>query len=122
MQQPEKLDLKSLDITQKKKQQFKQLFPEVFREDEIDFEHLKRLLSKDWDLNNAGKERFGLQWPGKADCMKIIQQPSIATLKPDRKESVNFDETENLFFEGDNLEVLKLLQKSYFSKVKNDLH
>jgi adenine-specific DNA-methyltransferase len=117
-QQPEKLDLKSLDITQEKKQKFKQLFPEVFREDEIDFEHLKRLLSKEWNLNNAGKERFGLQWPGKADCMKIIQQPSIATLKPDREESVDFDETENLFIGGDNLEVLKLLQKSYFGKVK----
>src|SRR5690625_6382378 len=50
--------------------------------------------------------------------MKTIQQPSIATLRPDREESVNFDETENLFIEGDNLEVLKLLQKSYFGKVK----
>lgn len=114
-QKPEKLNLKSLDITEDKKQQLKQLFPEVFREDEIDFDHLKRLLGK-WV--EPGQERFGLQWPGKAECMKIIQQPSIATLKPDREESVNFDETENLFIEGDNLEVLKLLQKSYFGKVK----
>jgi adenine-specific DNA-methyltransferase len=112
---PEKLDLRSMDITDEKKQQLKQLFPEVFREDKVDFDHLKRVLGEWVD---PGKERFGLQWPGKAECMKTIQQPSIATLRPDREESVNFDETENLFIEGDNLEVLKLLQKSYFGKVK----
>ena len=112
---PQKLDLRSMDITEEKKQQLKQLFPEVFREDKIDFDHLKRVLGEWVD---PGKERFGLQWPGKAECMKTIQQPSIATLRPDRAESVNFDETENLFIEGDNLEVLKLLQKSYFGKVK----
>lgn len=114
-QSPEKLDLRSMDITDEKKQQLKQLFPEVFREDKVDFDHLKRVLGEWVD---PGKERFGLQWPGKAECMKTIQQPSIATLRPDREESVNFDETENLFIEGDNLEVLKLLQKSYFGKVK----
>lgn len=112
---PEKLDLRSMDITDEKKQQLKQLFPEVFREDKVDFDHLKRVLGEWVD---PGKERFGLQWPGKAECMKTIQQPSIATLRPDREESVNFDETEHLFIEGDNLEVLKLLQKSYFGKVK----
>ncbi|WOV90287.1 MAG: site-specific DNA-methyltransferase [Candidatus Zeuxoniibacter abyssi] len=66
----------------------------------------------------SDKERFGLQWHGKAECMRIIQQPSIATLKPARDKSSDFDKTENLFIEGDNLEVLKLLQKSYFGKVK----
>lgn len=59
-----------------------------------------------------------MNWPGKADCFKTIQQPSIATLVPARDESVDFDTTENLFIEGDNLEVLKLLQKSYLGKVK----
>jgi len=112
---PQKLDLRSLDITEVKKQQLKQLFPEVFRQDTIDFDHLKRVLGEWVD---PGKERFGLNWPGKAECMKTIQQPSIATLRPDREESVNFDDTEHLFIEGDNLEVLKLLQKSYFGKVK----
>src|SRR5690625_4113599 len=112
---PEKLDLRSMDITDEKKRQLKQMFHEVFREDKVDFDHLKRVLGE-WV--EPGIERFGLQWPGKADCMKTIQQPSIATLRPDREESVNFDETENLFIEGDNLEVLKLLQKSYFGKVK----
>lgn len=112
---PEKLDLRSMDITEEKKEQLKQLFPEIFREDVIDFDHLKRVLGEWVD---PGKERFGLNWPGKAECMKTIQQPSVATLRPDREESVNFDETEHLFIQGDNLEVLKLLQKSYFGKVK----
>jgi adenine-specific DNA-methyltransferase len=119
MEQPEKMKLTSMDVAGEKREELKQClkrrFPEVFAEDKIDFDQLKRVLGEWVD---AGKERFGLNWPGKADCMKIIQQPSIATLKPCREESVNFDETENLFIEGDNLEVLKLLQKSYFGKVK----
>jgi len=119
MDQPEKMKLTSMDVAEEKREELKQClkrrFPEVFAEDKIDIDQLKRVLGEWVD---AGKERFGLNWPGKAECMKIIQQPSIATLKPCREESVNFDETENLFIEGDNLEVLKLLQKSYFGKVK----
>ena len=107
--------LLSADIAQEKRDALKQLFPEVFTEDKIDFEQLRRVMG-DWV--EPGKERYGLNWPGKAECMKVIQAPSIATLKPARKESVNFDETENLFIEGDNLEVLKLLQKAYFGKIK----
>ncbi len=112
---PEKVDLQSMDISEEKRAQLKQIFPEIFHEDKIDFNQLKRVLGDDIDVGN---ERFGLHWAGKADCLKIIQQSSIATLKPVRDDSVNFDETENLFIEGDNLEVLKLLQKSYFNKVK----
>ncbi len=115
MTEPEKVNLESLDIARKKREQLKELFPEVFSEDKVDFDQLKRVLGE-WV--EPTKERFGLNWPGKAECMKIIQQSSIATLKPARDESVNFDDTENLFIEGDNLEVLKLLQKSYFGKVK----
>jgi len=66
----------------------------------------------------VGKERYGMNWPGKADCFKAIQRPSLGTLLPVREESVNFDETENMIIEGDNLEVLKLLQKSYQGKIK----
>ena len=113
--QPEKMSLTSMDIPEEKREALKQLFPEVFTEDKIDFDQFKRVLGE-WV--EPGKERFGLTWPGKTDCMKIIQSPSVATLKPDREESVNFDETENVFIEGDNLEVLKLLQKAYFGKVK----
>ena len=90
-------------------------FPECLSEGRIDFETLRRALG-DWV--EAGNERFGLVWPGKAQCMRIIQQPSAATLKPDRSESVDFESTDNVFIEGDNLEVLKLLQKSYFGKIK----
>lgn len=92
-----------------------QSFPECVSEGHIDFEQLKRALGT-WV--EASNERFGLVWPGKAECMKIIQQPSYATLKPAREESVDFDSTNNVFIEGDNLEVLKLLQKPYFGKIK----
>ncbi len=115
MAEAEKVKLESMDIAEEKREQLKSLFPEAFTEGNIDFEQLKRALGQ-WV--EPGKERFGLNWPGKAECMKIIQQPSVATLKPARDESMNFDGTENLFIEGDNLEVLKLLQKSYFGKVK----
>lgn len=119
MTEPQKLDLKSMDIAAEKREELKRClgdaFPEAFAEGRIDFDQLKRALGE-WV--EPGKERFGLTWPGKAECMKIIQQPSVATLKPVREESINFDETENIFIEGDNLEVLKLLQKAYFGKIK----
>ena len=117
--QPAKMPLSSMNVAEEKREKLKRClgdaFPEVFVEDNIDFDQLKRVLGE-WI--NSGKERFGLTWPGKAECMRIIQSPSTATLKPLREESVNFDETENVFIEGDNLEVLKLLQKAYFGKVK----
>ena len=111
----EKMRLASMDIAEEKREALKRIFPEVFTEERIDFDQLKRVLGE-WVDSDV--ERFGLNWPGKAECMKIIQKPSIATLKPVRDESVNFDETENVFIEGENLEVLKLLQKAYFGKVK----
>ena len=112
---PEKMALTSMDVAEEKRAQLKRLFPEVFTDGYMDFEQLRRVMG-DWV--EPGKERYGLNWPGKAECMKIIQAPSIATLKPAREESVDFDNTENLFIEGDNLEVLKLLQKAYFGKIK----
>lgn len=115
MSEIEKLDLRSMDIIGEQKEKLRQLFPEVFTENKIDFEKLKLTLG---EAIEVGKERYGMTWPGKADCFKIIQNSSIGTLKPCREESVNFDTTENLFIEGDNLEVLKLLQKSYYAKVK----
>ena len=125
--QPEKMDLRSLDISADNRAKLKQLFPTVFTEtvdengrlvESIDFEKLKAELGTFSDLFESRRERYGMDWPGKKDCLKIIQQPSLGTLKPCREESVNFDTTENLFIEGDNLEVLKLLQKSYYGKVK----
>jgi len=114
--QPEKFDLRSQDIAGEKRQEMLRLFPEVRTEDgKIDFDRLKLALGEAVDV---GKERFGMTWPGKADCFKTIQAPSLGTLRPCPEESLNFDTTENLIIEGDNLEVLKLLQKSYLGKVK----
>lgn len=112
---PQKLDLKSMDIAQNRIDELRAIFPEVVTEGKIDFDALKRALGE-WVEPN--RERFGLNWIGKADCMKVIQQPSIGTLNPDLDESVDFENTNNIFIEGDNLEVLKLLQKSYFGKIK----
>jgi adenine-specific DNA-methyltransferase len=119
MQENAKLSLSSADVAETNRTILKNFlassFPECLSEGKIDFEQLRRSLGR-WV--EAGPERFGLVWPGKAQCMKIIQEPSYATLKPSRTESVDFDTTNNLFIEGDNLEVLKLLQKPYFGKIK----
>jgi len=117
----------SLSIAEQRKKELKQLFPAAFTEtrndkgelvETIDFERLKAELGSIGELYDNRRERYGMDWPGKRDCLRLIQEPSRATLKPCREESVDFDTTENLFIEGDNLEVLKLLQKSYYGKVK----
>ncbi|UUA71274.1 site-specific DNA-methyltransferase [Cellvibrio sp. QJXJ] len=117
----------SLAIAEQRKQELKQLFPGVFTEikndkgeivEAIDYERLKAELGNFSEIYDNRRERYGMDWPGKRDCLRLIQEPSRATLKPCRDESVEFDKTENLFIEGDNLEVLKLLQKAYYGKVK----
>lgn len=117
--EPNKLPLTSLDIAAEKRQELRRVlaatFPEIIAENKIDLDQLKRVLG-DWV--EPDRERFGLNWPGKAACMKVIQAPSVGTLKPCPEESVEWDTTQNVFIEGDNLEVLKLLQKSYFGKIK----
>ena len=127
MSEPEKADLKSMDVAEDQRRQLAQMFPEVVTETRtpdgkltraVDFEKLKAVLGTFSEVLENQKERYGMTWPGKNECLKIIQQPSIATLKPCREESVNFDQSENLFIEGDNLEVLKLLQKAYYGKIK----
>lgn len=105
----------SLDIKQTRLQRLKELFPELFAESQLDWEKLKAAFGDDINFTN---ERYVLNWAGKSDAFKILQQPTTATLKPAPEESVNFDATENLFIEGENLEVLKVLQKAYYSKVK----
>jgi len=89
--------------------------PEVFSEGKIDCKKLKQTLGEDVDDSN---ERYGLSWNGKSNCFRVIQEQTTATLKPAKDESVDFDKTQNLFIEGDNLEVLKVLQRSYYGKVK----
>jgi adenine-specific DNA-methyltransferase len=113
---PERFDLRSHDIEGEKQAELLRLFPEARTEGgQIDFDRLKLALGHTVDV---GKERYGMNWPGKADCFRTIQAPSVGTLRPCVAESVNFDATENLIIEGDNLEVLKLLQKSYLGKIK----
>jgi adenine-specific DNA-methyltransferase len=116
MSEIEKLPLTSLDIKAHQLERLREIFPEAFTEgSKVDWDKLRLTLGEAVD---TGKERYGMNWPGKSECFKTIQQPSIATLVPAREESVDFDTTQNLFIEGDNLEVLKLLQKSYLGKVK----
>ncbi|PMM83353.1 DNA methylase N-4 [Vibrio breoganii] len=108
-------EAKSLDITNQNIEQLKQLFPDVFSEGKIDFEALRAVLGE--EINDS-EERYNFTWNGKTKARQIAQTPSTGTLRPCKGESINWDTTENLFIEGDNLEVLKLLQKSYHKKVK----
>lgn len=92
-----------------------ELFPEVLADGKIDLEALKTLLAED---AAEPSERFGLFWPGKARAIQAAQTPTSATLAPDRENSVDWDSTQNVFIEGDNLEVLKILQKHYYGQIK----
>jgi len=112
---PERLDLTSQNPLTDRVAALRSLFPDVFQEDKLDVDALRRAVG---DSAETGPERFGLNWPGKAECMRVIQEPSIGTLVPMRDESVEFDTTQNVIIEGENLEVLKLLQKAYYGKVK----
>lgn len=105
----------SLTPQQERLDILKQLMPEVFDEGKIDWEKLKATLGESVDFSN---ERYVLNWAGKSDAFRVMQRPSSATLVPCREESVDFDTTQNIFIEGENMEVLKVLQKSYFGKIK----
>ncbi len=105
----------SPDIKQLRLQKLEKLFPELFAENQLDWEKLKAAFGEDINFAN---ERYVLNWAGKSDAFKILQQSTTATLQPAPEESVNFDTTENLFIEGENLEVLKVLQKAYYGRVK----
>ena len=107
----------SADIVHENVQQLKELFPEAFTEDGVDFSTLRQLLG-DLKVLDEGEEKYGLNWHGKKQARQIALDPSLGTLLPCPEESVDWDTTQNLFIEGDNLEVLKLLQKSYANKVK----
>ncbi len=102
-------------IVSEQREQLRDLFPQAFTEGKIDFDKLRESLGEELD---SRPERYSFSWAGKRDAIRLLQTPSRATLVPAKKESINFDETNNIFIEGDNLEVLKLLYKSYFSRVK----
>lgn len=111
----EKLQGTSMDLVQDNIEKLKQIFPEVFIEGKIDFQVLKQLLGE--HIEND-KERYSFTWKGKTQARQIAQDKSTGTLRPDRENSKDWENTENLYIEGDNLEVLKLLQKSYHGKIK----
>lgn len=108
-------ELQSMNITEDNISKLNSLFPEAFNEGSIDFDVLKQLLGENVDEK---EERYGLNWHGKRQARQLALTPSRGTLRPCKGESVDWDNTKNLMIEGDNLEVLKLLQKSYAGKVK----
>ena len=121
----DKLKMHSLDITQQNINKLLELFPNCKTEKQddegrlntgIDFDLLKQELSK--NIVEGPKERYQLNWPGKKEALLTANAPIAKTLRPCREESVDFDATENLFIEGDNLDALKLLQETYLGKVK----
>lgn len=115
MAEIEKLDGKSMDIVEQNIEQLKALFPSVFSEGKIQFNQLEELLG---NYVVEDEDHYNFTWHGKRKAGRLAQTPSTGTLRPCKEESVDWDNTENLFIEGDNLEVLKLLQKSYHRQVK----
>ena len=111
----EELNGKTMDIAAENVAKLKELFPEAFTEGKVDFDALKEVLGSYVDDRD---ERYSFSWNGKSKARMIAQTPSTVTLRPCKEESVDWDTTQNIFIEGDNLEVLKLLQKSYHKKVK----
>lgn len=113
--QPNDPETRSADVVAENIEQLKALFPEAFTDGKIDFEVLKQLLGGDVEDR---EEKYGLNWHGKRRARQLALTPSTGTLRPCPEESVDWDTTQNIMIEGDNLEVLKLLQKSYAGKVK----
>ena len=112
-----KLDGKTPDLAVENIEQLRQIFPDVFEEGKIDFDKLKQVLGEYVDDE---MERYNFTWNGKGKALRLAQTPTTGTLRPcpEEGESKNWDDTQNLYIEGDNLEVLKLLQKSYHGKIK----
>jgi adenine-specific DNA-methyltransferase len=115
MAEMKKLDGKTMDIVEQNIKQLKGLFPSVFSEGKVQFNKLEELLG---NYVVEDEDHYNFTWHGKRKAGRLAQTPSTGTLRPAKDESVDWDNTENLFIEGDNLEVLKLLQKSYHRQVK----
>lgn len=109
------LTSKSKDIEFDNISKLKELFPQIVVEDKVDFDTLKTLLGESIDDND---EKYKFIWPGKTLAIKESQKPSTGTLRPSKENSVHWDKTRNIYIEGDNLEVLKLLQKAYYNRIK----
>ena len=110
-----RIDGLSLNLERNNIEKIKELFPEAVEEGKIDFDMLRAMLGDEVD---DSKEKYQFTWNGKAKSIKLAQTPSSATLRPCKEKSKNWDTTENIYIEGDNLEVLKQLQKTYYGKIK----
>ena len=110
-----KLDGQSMDLVKENVEKLKELFPSIVKEDKIDFEELELLLGENINRN---KEQYSFTWNGKTEATKLAQKRSTGTLRPCKEESKDWDTTQNLYIEGDNLEVLRLLQASYNGRIK----
>ena len=108
-------ETRSSDVLAENVERLKELFPEAVTEGKIDFDVLRQLIGGEVDER---EEKYGLNWHGKRKARQLALTPSTGTLRPCPEESVDWDTTQNLMIEGDNLEVLKLLQKSYTGKIK----
>ena len=108
-------ETRSLDAVANNLERLRVLFPEAFTEGKVDFEVLRHLLG---DAVEQSPEKYGLHWHGKRHARQLALTPSTGTLRPCPGDSIDWDSTKNLMIEGDNLEVLKLLQKTYASKVR----
>src|SRR5947207_14451214 len=111
----EDMETKSSDVVLENIEHLKAIFPEAFTEGKVDFDVLKQLLGGEIDER---EEKYGLNWHGKRRARQLALTPSTGTLRPVPEDSVDWDTTQNLMIEGDNLEVLKLMQKSYAGSVK----
>lgn len=109
------MDGKSMDLLKENIEQLQQIFPEIVTEGKVDFNTLRQVLG---DYVEEDKEAYSFSWSGKGRALRHSQTPSTGTLRPVKEESKHWDTTGNIYIEGDNLEVLKLLQKSYFGRIK----
>lgn len=110
-----RIDKESPDLLRENVKRLKELFPGIVSEGKVDFSRLREIIGDEVDDR---PEKYSFTWAGKRDAIRMLQAPSRATLVPTPEESVNFDQTSNIFIEGENLEVLKLLYKSYAGRVK----
>ncbi|MBM4084826.1 MAG: site-specific DNA-methyltransferase, partial [Planctomycetes bacterium] len=111
----ERVAAESANLLAEQVAKLRELFPEAVTEGKVDFEKLRATLG---DAVDDRPERYSFTWAGRREAVRVLKTPSRATLIPAREESVDFDHTEHLFIEGENLEVLKLLYQSYAGRVK----
>ena len=111
----EKLDGLSMDVAKANAEKLRAVFPECFSDGKL---NVKKLYNLCGEYDDDDFEKYKFEWKGKSESLRLAQKRSTGTLRPCKDESVNFDDTQNIYIEGDNLEVLKLLQTAYYNKIK----